>query len=246
MPAAKWVNGTKAQNYCIDMERAVILSEILRDQIRSGAPRESLLWTLGMIRTEILSMPSAADGPPGVEVLAAGGGIPGDTVLPGSPSPASVDEAPDEQMAKPLLPVAAAALGSSFSEGPGDPPLPPVGRLHQNLATEVNQWVADGGSSLNDILRQGGRELSERLVPETVTDLRRAFGINDRFLFINELFGGDALVFDDVVQRLNGMKGLPEAVAWLDRELGPSLGWNAEDPLVRQLHQLLSRRFAAI
>lgn len=245
-PPAKRVKETKAQNYRIDMERAVILSEILRDQIRSGAPRESLLWTLGMIRTEILGMPSKADGSTGVDISPPDGALYGDSAFPGSPSPAPVVGLPEEPLPKPLPSGAAAAFGTSLSESPTDPPIPSAGRGHQHTAAEVNQRVAEGGASLNDLLRQDGRDLSERLVPEAVADLRRAFGINDRFLFINELFAGDALVFDEVVQRLNGMQGLPEAVAWLDRELGPRLGWNSEDPLVRQLHQLLSRRFSAI
>lgn len=118
--------------------------------------------------------------------------------------------------------------------------------MHQVPPVEVNQRVVDGGSSLNDMLRQAAPELAERLVPEAVTDLRRAFGINDRFRLINELFGGDGAAFDEAVVRLNGMPGMAEAIDFIDRGLSARRGWDAADPLVEQLRQSVRRRFSSM
>jgi hypothetical protein len=232
------------------MERAEFLSEILRDQIRSGASRESLLWTLGMIRSEILAMPASSISPAAPET--------------GKPAEeAGADSA--VRMLKPEAPrYAVNQSGSDIESLSGSPPelssLPskqvlaavspaattPVRGSQQSLPVEINQRVADGGDSLNDRLRQDAPELAERLMKESVTDLRRSFGINDRFRFIHELFRGDGAAFDAAVSRLDGMSGVSEALLHIDRELSFQWGWEAADPMVEQLRQSVRRRFSVI
>lgn len=236
--------------YRFAMERAEILSEILRDQIRKGAPRESLLWTLGMIRTEILAMPASADsndaaapGKPAIEVDA----DPAAKVLK-SEAPLHVAPLYDPDIAKTSEPTGnIASPPSKQAEVSSVPPeVSAPSFTHQTSPVEINLRAADGGPSLNDRLRQGSPELAERLMPEAVTDLRSAFGINDRFRLINELFRGDGGAFDAAVQGLNGMSGISEALHHIDRSLSDRWGWDADDPLVEQLRQSVRRRFSAI
>jgi hypothetical protein len=77
-----------------------------------------------------------------------------------------------------------------------------------------------------------------------VKDLRKAIGINDRYLYINELFKGDQSVFERTLKTLNDFTSLAEAKFWMERELLLKSGWNREDKTVRQFIQLVSRRFS--
>jgi len=200
-------------------ERAVILADILRDQLRSGAPRETLLWTLGMIRSEVMSGDVPAGGQAGV-VTAAAPALSAD-VDAGAVTAASV---------RPARPM---ADGRDIA---------PPGTSHP---LEVNQVLGAAAASLNDALRAGGREVGEVLVPEGVTDLRRAIGLNDRFRLIEGLFGGDAAAFDETVRALDAQGGLSAAEALLS-EVGERRGWMPEDVLAGLLRQLLRRRFSAM
>ncbi len=98
--------------------------------------------------------------------------------------------------------------------------------------------------SLNDKLKQGKTELMEVLKEAPVKDLRKAIGINDRFLFINDLFRGDEAMYERSIKTINGFNIYPEAEYWIIRELKTKLGWNVDHPVVLQFDQLVKRRFS--
>jgi hypothetical protein len=98
--------------------------------------------------------------------------------------------------------------------------------------------------SLNDKLRQGKTELIEILKETPVRDLRKAIGINDRFLFINDLFRGDESMYERSVKTINSFNIFAEAEYWINRELKVKLGWKVDDPAVVHFDQLIKRRFS--
>lgn len=98
--------------------------------------------------------------------------------------------------------------------------------------------------SLNDKLRQAKTELVERLKETPVKDLRKAIGINDRFLFINELFHGDESTYERSIKTINNFNIYPEAEYWINRELKVKLGWNNDNSTVKHFDQLVKRRFS--
>ena len=108
---------------------------------------------------------------------------------------------------------------------------------------EVNDTTAQG-ESLNDKLKQGKTELIEVLKETPVKDLRKAVGINDRFLFINELFRGDETMYERSIKTINTFNIYAEAEYWISRELKVKLGWNNEQPSVQHFDQLVKRRFS--
>ncbi|MCY7310207.1 MAG: hypothetical protein LH619_05465 [Chitinophagaceae bacterium] len=112
---------------------------------------------------------------------------------------------------------------------------------HQNK--EVNDKAIQG-QSLNDKLKQGKTELKEVLKETPVKDLRKAVGINDRFLFINELFRGDENMYERSIKTINTFNIYAEAEYWISRELKVKLGWNSELPSVQHFDQLVKRRFS--
>jgi hypothetical protein len=98
--------------------------------------------------------------------------------------------------------------------------------------------------SINDKLRQGKTELMEVLKETPVKDLRKAIGINDRFLFINDLFRGDETMYERSIKTINNFSIYPEAEYWITRELKVKLGWPADNPSVDHFVQLVKRRFS--
>jgi len=114
---------------------------------------------------------------------------------------------------------------------------------HQGKEKEVND-VTTQGESLNDKLKQGKTELVEVLKETPVKDLRKAIGINDRFLFINELFRGDENMYERCIKTINNFNIYAEAEYWISRELKVKIGWNNDSSTVQHFDQLVKRRFS--
>jgi hypothetical protein len=108
---------------------------------------------------------------------------------------------------------------------------------------EIND-VNSNEESLNDKLKQGKTELVEILKETPVKDLRKAIGINDRFVFINELFRGDESMYERSIKTINSFAIYPEAEYWISRELKTKLGWHSENNTVLYFDQLVKRRFS--
>ena len=109
---------------------------------------------------------------------------------------------------------------------------------------DLNQQVNVDESSLNDMHKSAITELADRLLEAPVKDLKKAIGINDRYLYINELFNGNEAMFERTLKTLNSFSILPEAEYWIQRELKLKMGWKEENHLVQQFIQLVKRRFS--
>lgn len=73
-----------------------------------------------------------------------------------------------------------------------------------------------------------------------IEDIRDGIGLNDRILFLNELFYGDEEEFASVLSALNGMNRLVDAVEYI-RERYPQ--WNEESDEVYRFYMTVRRRF---
>ncbi|MCW3119612.1 MAG: hypothetical protein JWM28_3694 [Chitinophagaceae bacterium] len=115
---------------------------------------------------------------------------------------------------------------------------------HQNGVKEINETVSARQESLNDKLKQQNFELGELLKGTPIKDLRKAIGINDRFVFISELFRGDEAMYERSVKTINSFNIFPESEYWINRELIVKLGWDQDSETVRHFYQLVKRRFS--
>ena len=88
------------------------------------------------------------------------------------------------------------------------------------------------------------KEVKDQLVLEPIKDLRSAIGINDKFQFIQELFGGDEKSFEIGIKTINAFKIFPEAQFYIKRELREKNNWDEESNVVKQFDQLIKRRFS--
>jgi protein subunit release factor A len=108
---------------------------------------------------------------------------------------------------------------------------------------ELNE-VVKPVASLNDQLVVKSTELGESLKGTPVQDLRKAIGVNDRFLFIKDLFRGDESHYEMSIKTINNFHVYQEAEFWIARELKLKLGWKADSEVVQQFDQLVRRRFS--
>jgi len=115
---------------------------------------------------------------------------------------------------------------------------------HQEGAREINDVIGINGDSLNDRLREERVELAHVLTETPIRDLKKAIGVNDRYVFLNELFRGDEVMYERSIKTLNGFRIYQEAEYWINRELKIKLGWNDSNSIVRHFYQLVRRRFS--
>lgn len=85
--------------------------------------------------------------------------------------------------------------------------------------------------------------LGERLQKAHITDLREAIGINDKFIFINQLFKGDMERYNSILDELNGFLNLKGAKTYLS-ELAIQHQWDEEGPAYQKLLEMLERKFS--
>jgi hypothetical protein len=97
--------------------------------------------------------------------------------------------------------------------------------------------------SLNDQLKETKIELSQSLTSTPIKDLKKGIGVNDRFLFINELFRGDEAMYERSIKTIQSFSIYAEAEFWIRRELKIKIGWRDNHPIVKQFDQLVKRRF---
>lgn len=112
-------------------------------------------------------------------------------------------------------------------------------------AKEIHEILpVNNAASVNETLRSTKNELSDTLQDAPVKDLRKAIGINDRFVYLKELFRGDEAMYERSIKTINAFAIYPEAEYWIRRELKLKLGWDDKNETVKQFDQLVRRRFA--
>ena len=112
-----------------------------------------------------------------------------------------------------------------------------------NVVKEVNEIMGQQ-ESLNDKLKENRTEVMHVIKDTPIRDLRKAIGINDRFVFINELFRGDEPMYERSIKTINSFNIYPEAEYWMNRELKIKLGWDDTRENVKHFYQLVKRRFS--
>lgn len=116
--------------------------------------------------------------------------------------------------------------------------------LTQHNTKEVQHTIANVKESLNDRLKQEKTEVAHRLKEAPIKDLRKAIGINDRFVFVKELFRNDEAGYERSLKTINGFSVYSEAEYWMARELRLKLAWPDNNETVQHFYQLVKRRFA--
>jgi len=226
------------------MERIQILINKLKQQQEENAAPLQMMMTVQMLQNELMQMLSSNQSSLGTSKVAVT--LPKTIQIP-------VQEEKPERKKEPVVTVQEKEPGyyrngnSRKTETANllfDPMIEIPTLSHQQQVKEVNDIAAIDNESLNDRLKQEKTEWVERLKHEPIKDLRKAIGINDRFVFINELFRGDEATYERSIKTLNSFYNFAEAEYWINRELMLRLGWDRDSDMVKHFYQLVKRRFS--
>ncbi len=238
------------------MQRVDTLIKKLQDQFAAKAPASQLLLTVQMLEVELYQLQSAAA--PGISSTI-NIDIP-QTILPPAKREEEkvvevllVDEAEIEKELEEIKRNAEAMQKMSAYNKPQvvfeaeeEQEIPTLAHhLNVNLPVkkDINETASANAASLNDKLKQSKIDLGDALTELPIRDLKKAIGVNDRFLYINELFRGDESMYERSIKTINSFSILPEAEYWIQRELKTKIGWSESNETVKQFVQLVKRRF---
>jgi hypothetical protein len=98
------------------------------------------------------------------------------------------------------------------------------------------------GETLGERMMGEDHSLAAKLQQTPGRDLKSVIGINDKFLFVNELFGGSMEKYNKSIENLNDLKTLNGAMIYLN-ELKIELQWNSSNEAYMKLKDLVSRKF---
>lgn len=120
----------------------------------------------------------------------------------------------------------------------------------KNLIDEINEIgdpISEGeDNSVNSKYatnKEKAESLAEKLTKTKLNKLQDGIALNQKFLYMNDLFGGDKEEYDKVLMKLNNCETMLEAKAYLSSEIEPKHKWDQESHSVQQFISLLERKF---
>ncbi|MEI6853437.1 MAG: hypothetical protein WCL06_11360, partial [Bacteroidota bacterium] len=98
--------------------------------------------------------------------------------------------------------------------------------------------------SMNDKIasEKPDKTLADKIGKTSIANLKTAIGINDKFLFINELFKGDIQEYNKTIDKLNSYTQLEECTGFLEEQKA-RYHWADKPDAYHKLEELLIRKF---
>jgi len=104
----------------------------------------------------------------------------------------------------------------------------------------IHNEKIEESSTLNDQLQSSGSEIiGEKIYSNSITDIRSAIGINDRFLFIRELFNNDNDKYNSTIEFINNAADF----GIVEEQFKLNQNWDFENPTVVQFLEITKRKF---
>ena len=85
--------------------------------------------------------------------------------------------------------------------------------------------------------------LISQLAKKKITELKSGIGLNEKFLFIQALFNGDANAYNDSIELLNGFSTYSQADQYIRQNLVEKFNWTNKKESVSSFYDILRRRF---
>ena len=102
----------------------------------------------------------------------------------------------------------------------------------------LGEVMGTGVRTFADTLNAPVADVASVLGHEKAGSLRRMIGLNDRYMFIRDLFGGDADAYEEALSRLDGFTSIEDAMLFIhDR-----YGWNSSSEAALLLSDMLARK----
>lgn len=118
--------------------------------------------------------------------------------------------------------------------------------LESNPAAELQpQIIVEETLTLNQKIsaQLTTSRMSDHLGAQAITDLKSAISLNDKLLYIKDLFNGYSLAYSEAIDILNRFKTFEEAEKFLQASYAAKNNWTDKQATVDKLYDLLKRRY---
>ncbi|MCX2574687.1 hypothetical protein [Pedobacter sandarakinus] len=109
----------------------------------------------------------------------------------------------------------------------------PVRPVHQSSAPSLNELLAKTNSGPK----------ADEPVKAPISDLKQAINLNEKLLFIKDLFKGYNLAYSEAIDIVNKMNSFEAADSFLQSNYAAKYEWANKQATVDQFYELLNRRF---
>ena len=109
--------------------------------------------------------------------------------------------------------------------------------------TKQKKKIDEERRSINEMLSQSQTTLADQFGEQKILDLTKEIGLNERFLLTQNLFNGDAVLFEKTINRLNNCASKEEALAFFKNDLAKTFDWNLKSTMVKKFIKLIERRY---
>lgn len=110
------------------------------------------------------------------------------------------------------------------------------------------ELVSNLKPTINDILAGKSNNNSLNLNLESnkpaITDLKKGITLNEKLLYIKDLFNGYNLAYSEAIDLINKMPDLKTADAFLKNNYAEKNNWDAKQTTVDKFYELLNQRFS--
>ncbi|HAN18560.1 MAG: hypothetical protein A2X13_13985 [Bacteroidetes bacterium GWC2_33_15] len=119
-----------------------------------------------------------------------------------------------------------------------------VNQKKQDSTTEIIADRFQSKTFMHDTISKGKtdtRDVSSKMKSKPIKDINSAIGLNDKFVFIRELFNGNKEQFSETIQLLNNFDTFENAIGFLK----DNFKWDFEEATVEKLVELVHRKYTS-
>lgn len=154
------------------------------------------------------------------------------------------DEEPEpDEMRHPIHPIPEPAK----AEAPKvEVPPPPVVKepLRPQVDTDEKEGMLTINQRISAQINANSSRNAEHTSSQPITDLKQAITLNDKLLYIKDLFNGYNLAYSEALDILNRFNSYDEAENFLKTSYAAKNNWDAKPATAEKLFALLRRRYS--
>jgi hypothetical protein len=83
-------------------------------------------------------------------------------------------------------------------------------------------------------------DIAKKMQTRPLKDISSAISLNEKYVFIKELFNNNANLYESTIEKLNNAFDFNEAIRYLDQRFE----WDFDEEEVQKLLELVRRRYA--
>ncbi len=108
----------------------------------------------------------------------------------------------------------------------------------------VNEKYKSESGILNDKLKgEKSSSLLDNMQKQKINSISKSISLNQRFVFIKELFGGNLDNYDKALNTLDSFNSWEEANQFIEEELAPEYNWDISKDSVAEFNEIIERKY---